>query len=435
MKPSNPSPRYNDQTAKRISRFRLSPGIREKLIGIFILIKVIPLIIMAWFAWNEMIHLAASLEKQVTKMVADSHNVIDQVGTLSSENSIRALDDKSREAIERLTTDTARTVASFLYDRDRDIENAATLAPTEANYQQFLTARKRPVVLHAPWVLNADGTTWIPSGEQPSDARSITADNEDNRKEFHYRPPQLGNKVENHPLFLEMTYVALDGQEKVKVTTSKRMSADLRNISKKEATYCKAETYFEALKKLAPGEIYVSDVIGAYVKGYLIGPYTKSAAERKGIPFEPETSGYAGKENPVGKRFEGLIRWAAPVVSMGRITGYVTLALDHTHVMEFTDHILPTEKRYSPISDAGSGNYAFMWDYEGRCISHPRDYSIVGYDPETGEPAIPWLDTQLYDAWQKSGMTIGNFMAVTPRFQEQSLKKTPAAPLTKKGLV
>jgi nitrogen fixation/metabolism regulation signal transduction histidine kinase len=112
---------------------RFSPGIREKLIGIFILIKVIPLIILAWFAWNEIHHLAATLEQQVATMVSDSHDVVGQVGSLSSENSIRALDEKAREAIERLTTDTAREVAVFLYDRDRDIENAASLAPTETN--------------------------------------------------------------------------------------------------------------------------------------------------------------------------------------------------------------------------------------------------------------------------------------------------------------
>jgi signal transduction histidine kinase/CheY-like chemotaxis protein len=414
--------------------FRFTPGIREKLIGIFILIKVIPLIILAWFAWDEIIQLAAALEKQVAIMVTDSHGVIGQVGSLSSENSIRALDDKAREAIERLTTDTAREVAAFLYDRDRDIENAAALAPTDTNYRQFLSSRIRPVVRHAPWIMSADGT-WQPSEEAKGREPVIEASNKDNRREFHYRPPDKGDLLEHRPLFLEMTYVDLEGKEKVKVTTSDRMPVALRNISKKEATYCKAETYFEALKTLKPGEIYVSDVIGAYVKGHVIGPYTKNIAEKKGIPFSPETSGYAGKENPLGRRFEGLIRWAMPVVNSGNITGYVTLALDHTHVMEFTDHILPTEERYSPISDASSGNYAFMWDYEGRCISHPRDYSIVGYDPETGEPAVPWLDTELYDAWRKSGMTIGDFIAVAPRFQEQRLEKIPAATLTKEGLV
>jgi len=59
--------------------------------------------------------------------------------------------------------------------------------------------------------------------------------------------------------------------------------------------------------------------------------------------------------------------------------------------MEFTDHIAPTEERYSDISDAGAGNYAFMWDYAGRDISHPRDYFIVGYDPRPASRPCPWL--------------------------------------------
>ncbi|MDX9786884.1 MAG: response regulator [Desulfobacterales bacterium] len=414
---------------------RYSPGIREKLVGIFILIKVIPLVMLAWFAWTAVENLARSLETQIARMVSDSHDVVNQVGTLSSENSIQALDEKSREAIERLSTDTARAVAAFLYDRDKDILNAAALEPTKANYESFLAARVRTVINHGPWVMNAKEDAWEPGHHSHTDPIEILAKNEDNQKAFHYRPPEDAGNSEIRPLFMEMTYVGPDGKEKVKVTTSNRMRQGLFDISKKENTYCKAETYFEALKKLRPEEIYVSEVIGAYVKGQLIGPYTKVSSEKAKIPFTPEMSGYAGKENPAGKRFEGIIRWATPVTKDGNITGYITLALDHTHIMEFTDHILPTEARYSPISDAGSGNYAFMWDAKGRCISHPRDYFIVGYDPETGEPAVPWLDTDFYDTWQRSGKSIREFMAEAPQFHEQSLKKKPAAELTKAGLV
>ena len=102
--------------------------------------------------------------------------------------------------------------------------------------------------------------------------------------------------------------------------------------------------------------------VGVVVLAVVLVTNSKNAKKR-GIRFEPEKSGYAGKENPVGKRFQGLIRWAKAVVRNGKIIGYVSLALDHTHVMEFTDHIIPTEERYSAISDAGTGNYAFMWDY------------------------------------------------------------------------
>ncbi|GAB6193512.1 hypothetical protein [Desulfocastanea catecholica] len=48
----------------------------------------------------------------------------------------------------------------------------------------------------------------------------------------------------------------------------------------------------------------------------MIGPYTKIRAEEMGIDFTPELSGYAGRENPVGKRFQGLVRWATPIIKI-----------------------------------------------------------------------------------------------------------------------
>lgn len=54
--------------------------------------------------------------------------------------------------------------------------------------------------------------------------------------------------------------------------------------------------------------------------------------------------------------------------------------------MEFTDHTIPTETRYSEVSNTDTGNHRFMWGYFSRNISHPRDYFRPGYDPETGDP-------------------------------------------------
>jgi hypothetical protein len=147
-------------------------------------------------------------------------------------------------------------------------------------------------------------------------------------------------------------------------------------------------------------------VIGAYVPTHAIGPYLPATLEKAGKPFKPEESAYAGTENPVGKRFRGIVRWAMPVVKGGKITGYVTLALDHDHIRQFSDRLMPTEDRYTPIADAIKGNYAFIWDYKSRSISHPRDYFIVGYDPQTGLPATPWMDAELYAEWQAERQTI-----------------------------
>lgn len=415
-----------------------SPGIRTKLISIFILIKVLPLIALAWFAWDESADLAARVEDNALKMVASTRKVVKGISELSTQNSIRALDDKSREAIERLTTDTAAAVASFLYDRDRDIQLAARLPRNAGQYRRFLASRYRPVVSHKEWVLNSDGERWVPENGIPAsdaDRKTVSARNDDNRTDFHYRPPDDTGVVENRPLFLEMTFVDTAGNEKLKVTTSDILRSTRVNVSDRRNTFCKAESYFGHLKQLQPGEIYVSEVIGAYVPGYIIGTYSKTRAEKMGIPFEPTESGYAGKENPVGRRFQGLVRWCTPVVENGRIAGYVTLALDHTHIMEFTDHIVPTEKRYSPISDAGTGNYAFMWDYKGRNISHPRDYFIVGFDAKTGERAVPWLDEALYARYQEYNSSMAEFEKTAPTFKEQTLSKKPAKALTRAGMV
>lgn len=276
----------------------------------------------------------------------------------------------------------------------------------------------------------------MPSAIQRLKALSaVTARNPDNAKDFHSRPAESCGLQLDRPLFLEMTFIDLGGNELVKVGTSDILDKKKKDVSKKSNTYCKAEDYFPELKKLKPGEIYVSEVIGPYVGSPIIGPYTKATAEKKGIPFEPEKAGYAGKENPVGKKFQGLVRWATPVVRDSNIIGYVTLALNHTHIMEFSDHIVPTAERYSAMSDASTGNYAFIWDYKNRNISHPRDYFITGYDPQTGLPAIPWLAEEMYEDFLKSGKNIAEWEESTPVLKDQSLKKKPAPELTDAGLL
>ncbi|OAN44673.1 two-component sensor histidine kinase [Paramagnetospirillum marisnigri] len=410
-------------------------GIRAKLILIFVVIKVIPLLVLALFAWRGQNWLAERVSESVVGMTRNMRETTELVANGTTASAIKALDDSAREALERLTTDTARAVAMFLYDRDKDALSAAQLAPSSEAYRQFLVARQRPVERHFSWSVSPDGSAWVPGPEATPryDLPQVQASTEDNRKNFNYRPPSgVGNVVEK-PLFLEMTFVGLDGREQVKVTTSALMSPELRDISKRENTFIKAETYFEALKALKPGEIHVSDVIGAYVSSPVIGPFTPKTAQAKNIPFEPEKAAFAGTENPAGRRFQGLVRWATPVERNGRIIGWVTLAMDHDHLMEFTDHIMPTTDRYSPIPDAASGNYAFIWDYKGRSVVHPRHYFITGYDPETGNPEIPWLDAELYKGWKDSGKSITEFLASAPTFDQQSLKKKGSVDLVKAG--
>lgn len=409
-------------------------NLRAKLILLFVAIKVVPLMLLGWLAWEQAGSLGQALTGHAVRLLDYAKGAVIQVGEMAIADAVRALDDSAREAIERQTTDTARAVADFLYDRDGDILLAAALEPDEATYRSFLESRTRGIVDPGRWELAADGTHWERAVEPEDVALPVSWGRADNAKQFSYRAPDQFT-TSRRPLYLEMTFVGLDGREKVKVTTSDRTRPALVDVSDRANTFVKAETYFAALGALGPGEIYVSDVIGAYVGSRVIGTYTPAAAEKAGTAFEPEANAYAGRENPVGKRFQGLIRWAAPVVRQGRTIGWVTLALDHDHLMSFTDSIVPTKERYADITDPGSGNYAFIWDTEGRSIVHPRHHSIVGYDPETGEPAVPWLEAGLYKEWQDSGLDIASFLAQAPTFREQGLDKKPALPLTKAGML
>jgi PAS domain S-box-containing protein len=399
---------------------------RAKLIIIFLFIKIIPLIILTLIAWRQFVLLGDGLKE------------------ISVNDSSAALNNSAVENIERMTTDTARRVAEFLYGRDDDILYVADIEPTEENYRQFVAGKTGRLIKAGEWRLAPDGQSWIPAETAaPAEGGGVSTNSENNDMDgFHYRSPETFD-YENVPLYTEITFVDLEGWERYKVVTSDRMDPRKKNVSDRMNTYVKAETYFEELKNLKPGEIYVSDVIGAYVRSNYIGMYTPDvvagAAETRGydIEYKPEEQAYAGMENPNGKRFEGIVRWATPVTDgNGEIIGYVTLALNHDHIMEFVDHLTPMNERYTELPNAFSGNYAFIWDYKCRSICHPRHHSIVGFDPETGEPETPWLESSVYDAWQASGVPKWtDFVKDIPIFDMQSREKTPAPALTREGLV
>lgn len=409
-------------------------GMRAKLIFLFVAIKVAPLVLLALLAWYHAAQLGEALRDRTVQLAGNAEKALSEAGKIAVDDAMVALDNSARENIERLSTDTANKVADFLYARDGDILTLASLPQNKEVFTAFVNSRVGRLVKQGRWELSEDKKSWrrIDLGEKEGAVSSSNAENDLN---FSYRPPEPFD-YESRPLFLEATFVSPAGKELLKVVTSPRIDAALKDVTQRKNTYAKAENYFSELAGLKPGEIYVSDVIGTYVPSKMIGMFTPDNAQKKGIAFAPEEHAFAGKENPLGKRFKGIVRWATPVADKnGKIKGYVTLALDHDHIMEFTDHIMPTASRYTELSDAYEGNYAFIWDYKGRSIVHPRHHSIAGYHPETGEPQVPWLEEQIYNKWQESGKPFADFIAEEPTFAEQSVKKKPAAELTKQGLV
>jgi signal transduction histidine kinase len=412
-----------------------SLGIRTKLIILFILIKVLPLILLAVLAWEGVLHLGGGLADRTDTLTMEVGKTVEQMGQTFTREAVKALDDRAREELERLTTDTARTIADFLYDRDRDILLAAKLEPGTVQYRDFVANRSRNLTEIGKWRLADDGKSWMPADASARAQPIASPSNPENKQDFHYRQPESVQRTLSRPLYHEITFVGLDGKEKIKISQTGVLPSDLRDVSRRENTWSKAETYFGELKQLKPGQIYVSDVIGPYVPSRIIGPVTPDKAKSLGIDFSPETEAYAGRENPKGKRFQGVVRWATPVTRNGSIVGYVTLALDHTHIMSFTDNLMPTAARYTAISDATNGNYAFIWDYRDRNIAHPRHHSIVGFDAKTGENATPWLEAGLYDGWKQSSLPLRDYLKQITPFDHQSREKKPAKELTKAGQI
>jgi signal transduction histidine kinase len=417
-----------------LTRFSL----RAKLIGIFVVIKVVPLLLLAWFAWSAARDLGQSVTEGAVSMADTMRNTQQRTARTAIDDSIAALDDRSREAIETLTTNTARIIARFLYDRDKDVLGAASLPIQAEVYRRFITTHVREFEDHGPYRPTTDGHAWEAVEQTERPAARVNTPLPDNAKQFHYREPEVSGRMRTRPLFLEISFIGLDGKEQLKAvadTATDLLTTELRDVTMREHTFLHAETYWHELQALKPGEIHVSDLIGEQVRTDWIGPYTPEEAARRGHAFTPENSGYAGLENPVGKRFRGLIRWATPVLHNGQRIGYVTLALDHAHLMAFTDSLRPTPERRSTIADPASGNYAFMWDHLGRSISHPRDYFIAGRDAQTGEHTAPWLDTELYEQWQQSNLSWDAFSADIPPFHDQRLTRKPHPASTASGLV
>ncbi|EAR60913.1 putative bifunctional diguanylate cyclase/phosphodiesterase [Neptuniibacter caesariensis] len=407
-------------------------GIRGKLVALFVLIKVFPLILIAWLAWSQSSKLADILGIRYEHLSSISQKSVTDVGDLAVNDAVAALDEKARNEIERITTDTANAIAGFLYQRDTDVLLASALDISKTSFQNFISQRRSRLMDQGDWLYDPELNKWRERAIISS-TDTVKSSLVENAKDFHSFPKKQFHSSWQ-PLYLEITYLDLEGREQLKVVSSELMTDELKDVSDKRNTFIKAESYFSELEQLDRGQIYVSEVIGEYVPSHVIGTYTPKSAAKTGIEYQPEQSAFAGRENPLGQKFRGIVRWATPVYKDEQKIGYVTLALDHRHIMAFTDHILPTEERYTQIPDASEGNYAFIWDAKGRNIAHPRHYFIAGYDAQTGDPQIPWMEQEAYAAWKESGLSYASYLQNAPTFVNQKLTKKPAAELKDTGL-
>ncbi len=398
-------------------------SIRIKLIVIFILIKILPLLFIAYIAYEGVLKLDMYLNKSTNFLYNQSKEIIINTANASIEDSIKNLDKKSQESLEKISYEIANKIAEFLYERDKDLILLSKLDLNQKVLDSFYESKNKDITIHSDYYYDDETNTYKAKEEAKKVEREKTTANlKDNEKEFNYIDP-INYKTKNIPIYKEISFFDLNGIEKYKVSS---INSEKVDVSDSKNTYVKAEKYFHEIEKLKKNEIYVSDVIGEYVGSKVIGTFTKEKAKKAGIEFEPNNYGYAGVENPLGKRYEGIVRFITPVYKNNEKIGYISLALDHRHIQEYTNTVNPSNTILKQdIADATLGNYAFLWDYEGKSIAHPRDYSIVGYDKNTGERVMPWLSADLAQKFYESNKNINEFLNDYPKFEEQSLQKKP----------
>jgi len=252
------------------------------------------------------------------------------------DNTVRILDTQAEGILIKRAETEARKVADLLKEIEDDLHDLSLILPKEQNYLSFVRNHNREV--------------WYRGGSNAA-------------------PIEIRESI---PLYSEATYIGPDGRERLRIGGGIAVDS-LRDVSQPANTTYLTEDYFLKARDLPPGKFHVTHLTGWHV----------NRDEQLGGALSPETA-------IEGRPYRGIVRFAAPVHdSDGNLKGVVVLSLDHRHLMEFTQHILPEEDRLTVFPSYDSGNYAFMFDDEGWMITHPKYWDIRGLNSE-GTLLLPY---------------------------------------------
>jgi len=199
------------------------------------------------------------------------------------------------------------------------------------------------------------------------------------------------------PVYREIAFLDKTGKEALKVTVDGVASQEqLRDMSNPANGEYGEEDYFLRAKELAPGEFYMGNLVGMHV--------TKQEFE-------------------AGKQFSGIIRMAAPVFDSSGFAGVVAMSLDYRHVMEFTDHLVPTEPGmvFAKVNPEDM-NYTFLVGRDGSMLTHPAQYFIGGLGADKNP--VPVMDDKNFNDLVKSGE--GSMNVLNMGFMDENLPKIHA---------
>jgi hypothetical protein len=172
--------------------------------GVFFLLIVIPLSLMAFLIANGMFKLGVTIK----------------------ERAVNVLDQKSQEEIKVRAINTAEEVANFLNERKKDVLTATILPANDIAYKQFLKDSYK--------------TIWT---KENKIIRQASA-----------------------PIYTEMALIDKNGREAIKIVNGQTLPANkLTEVNNPANTAYKSEDYFAKTKELNKGDVYVSHVTGWYL--------------------------------------------------------------------------------------------------------------------------------------------------------------------------
>ncbi len=303
-------------------------GIFRRLLLSSIFISIVPLIVLYYYSISTLDDLETGVSKHLTQTI----------------------DEKTKRTTELQASLLAATVERFLKKCESDLDALGELNPIPQKYLEF---------------------------------------NREHTGEIWYRFDKEGIPIDVHktiPLYKEISFVAPNGQEIVRISDSKIVpESKLKNVRYKWNTRYKSEEYFAKTIKLHPKEIYVSHLNGFHV------------TKKQQLQNSPNL-GTAFH----GVFYDGVIRFAKPVYKEGKLIGIVVLGLDHRHLAEFTQHVLPNKTQQVVAPSYNSGDYAFMFDDEGWIITHPKLWDIRGVY-KNGKPVPPYSESS-----SKKDIELGN---------------------------
>ncbi|NCB11889.1 MAG: sensor histidine kinase, partial [Erysipelotrichia bacterium] len=136
-------------------------SIRIKLILLFVIIKVLPLLLIAYIAYKGAIELEKYVQDSTRFLNNQNKEIILNTANASIEDSIKNLDLKSQFTLERFSFEIANQVADFLYERDKDLLFLSKININENILKDFYANKTKDIIIHEDFTYDEKTNTWI----------------------------------------------------------------------------------------------------------------------------------------------------------------------------------------------------------------------------------------------------------------------------------